>query len=131
MVSGGAGEFEHGPVRVEPDPPIGVMLYQMGETTEGSGISGVGFTAAFVMPVFERFPVIQVAAPHGLPAGRELTHSHYCGDLVAEFLGGSVGEGPGGGDPTGVRVGDQRVDGAGGRGDAAGQPGGDGAEPGE
>ena len=100
-------------------------------TTEGTGISGVGFTAVFGMTVVERFPVIQVAAPHGLPAGRELAHVHHCGDLVAEFLGGSVGQRPGGGDLAGVGVGDQRVDGGGGRGDAAGQSGGDGTVPGE
>ena len=98
---------------------------------ERAGILGVGFAAVFGMLVVERFPVIEVAAPDGLSAGRELADVQDGGDVVAEVLGGSVGEGSGGGDGAGVGVGEQGVDGAGGGGDAAGQAGGDGAEPGE
>src|SRR5690349_6678805 len=53
------------------------------------------------MLVVERFQVVVVAAPGGLPAERELADVADCGDVVAEFLGGSVGEGPGGGDGPG------------------------------
>src|SRR6478609_8919741 len=100
-------------------------------TAEGTGIRQVCWAALFGVLVVERFPMIHIAAPDRLPAGRELADVEDGGDLVAEFLGGSVGEGSGGGDGAGVGVGEQGVDGAGGGGDAAGQAGGDGAEPGE
>jgi hypothetical protein len=38
VVSGGAGEFEDGPVRVDPDSPVGMMFDQVMPSTEGPGI---------------------------------------------------------------------------------------------
>src|SRR6478752_7490093 len=116
---GGAGEFQHGPVRVDPDPPLGVMLDQVVPSTERPGIFGACLSALVGMPVVELFSVVHVAAPDGLPAGRELAHVAQRGDLVSQFLGGPIGQGPGRGDLAGVGIGDQGVDGGGGRGDAA------------
>ena len=87
-VSGGAGEFENIPVGVDPDSPIGMVLDQMVATAHRADIRFVGLSALFGMLVVELFPVVHIATPDGLPAGRELAHVEDSGDLVAEFLGG-------------------------------------------
>ena len=63
------------------------------------------FPAFFGVVVVERVSMIEFASPDGLPAGRESAGVDEGGDLVAEVLGGSVGEGSGGGDGPGVGVG--------------------------
>jgi hypothetical protein len=60
-----------------------VVLDEVMPPAEGPGVLGVGFSAVLGMMVVELFPVVHVAAPHGLPAGRELAHVQDCGDLIA------------------------------------------------
>jgi hypothetical protein len=83
-----------------------MVFDQMVTTAEWTVIRQAGFSAALWVLVVERFQVVVVAAPGGLPAGRELADVEDRGDLVAEFLGGAVGEGSGGGDGAGGGVGE-------------------------
>jgi len=71
----------------------------------------------------ERFPVVDVASPDRLPAGRELAYHQERGDLVAQVLPGPVGQLPCMGHRPGLRVRCQRGDRRGGLGNAPGQPG--------
>jgi hypothetical protein len=83
------------------------------------------------MLVVEPGAVVQVAAPGGLPAGRELAGVGAGGGVVADGLSGPVGQLAGGGQGAGAGVGEGGGDGAGAGGDAAGQVGGDEAVAGE
>ena len=43
VVSGGAGEFEHGAVGVDPDPPVGVVFDQVVPAAERADVFGGRF----------------------------------------------------------------------------------------
>src|SRR6476659_1319040 len=53
VVTGGAGEFQHGPGGVDPDPPTAVVLDQVVPSAEGSGVLAAGFPALVGVPVVE------------------------------------------------------------------------------
>jgi hypothetical protein len=56
----------------DPELPVGVVLDQMVAAAEGSGVFFGGSSAMFGVLVVEGFAVVDVAAPDGLSAGREL-----------------------------------------------------------